>query len=233
MTHSFAIGYDWLYAALSPAERAWIRRAIVEKGLDAAIPIYRAKRSWTQVRHNWNQVCNGGIGIGALAVAEDEPDKADFILRNALESIRIPMAEYGPDGGWGEGPGYCIMPPVITSIFWPPSRQLLHRTSSCRKSADSPAPVTSAFTSAGHRVRLSTTRMPAPQSAAPRKCSGWRAASARRSIPAPAAASEPDRRGRARPGVVSPSSPHAQGIQLASERSIPGSRGGLPAERLG
>jgi hypothetical protein len=106
MTHAFAIGYDWLYPALTPDERAWIRRAMVEKGLNAALPIYEQQRSWTRVSHNWNQVCNGGIGIGALAVAEDEVEKAEQIVRYALKSIPLAMASYAPDGGWNEGPGY-------------------------------------------------------------------------------------------------------------------------------
>ncbi len=106
MTHAFAIGYDWLYPALGERDREWLRRAIVEKGLDQAIPFYKANRWWTAARHNWNQVCNGGIGIGALAVAEREPGKAGYILERAVESIRLPMAEYEPDGGWAEGPGY-------------------------------------------------------------------------------------------------------------------------------
>ncbi len=106
MTHAFAIGYDWLYDALSPDERAWIRRAIVEKGLEPALAIYRAKRSWTLAVHNWNQVCNGGIGIGALAIAEDEPERAAEVLKAAVESLPRAMNSYAPDGGWNEGPGY-------------------------------------------------------------------------------------------------------------------------------
>ena len=106
MTHAFAIGYDWLYEGLGPEDRALFRRAIVEKGLDQAIPIYRSGRSWTRVVHNWNQVCNGGIAIGALAVAEDEPRRAEFIVRESVRSIPRAMASYAPDGGWAEGPGY-------------------------------------------------------------------------------------------------------------------------------
>lgn len=106
MTHAFAIGYDWLYAALSEEQRGWIRKAIVEKGLDQAMPIYEAQRSWTRVTHNWNQVCNGGIGLGALAIADAEPQKALRILRYAVESIPRAMNSYAPDGGWNEGPGY-------------------------------------------------------------------------------------------------------------------------------
>ena len=36
MSHAFAIGYDWLYDALSAEDRATIRRALVEKGLRPA-----------------------------------------------------------------------------------------------------------------------------------------------------------------------------------------------------
>lgn len=106
MTHALAIGYDWLYANLSPEDRALIRRAIVEKGLDQAIPIYKEHRWWTVVSHNWNQVCNGGITLGALAVAEDEPERASYIVTQSVESIRRAMNSYAPEGGWAEGPGY-------------------------------------------------------------------------------------------------------------------------------
>src|SRR5579883_1135826 len=106
MTHALAIGYDWLYADLSPEDRATVRRAIVEKGLDEAIKIYKDHRWWVVVTHNWNQVCNGGITLGALAVAEDEPQKAAYIVAQSTDSIRRAMNSYAPEGGWAEGPGY-------------------------------------------------------------------------------------------------------------------------------
>lgn len=106
MTHALAIGYDWLYASLSAEDRALIRRAIVEKGLDEAIRIYKDHRWWVVVTHNWNQVCNGGITLGALAVAEDEPEKAAYTVGQSAESIRRAMNSYAPEGGWAEGPGY-------------------------------------------------------------------------------------------------------------------------------
>ena len=106
MTHAVAIGYDWLYAGLTPEDRKRIRTAIVEKGIDAALPLYRARKGWTVVHHNWNQVCNGGITIGALAVAEDEPKKAREVVSDSIGSIQLAMDSYAPDGGWAEGPGY-------------------------------------------------------------------------------------------------------------------------------
>jgi len=106
MTHAFAIGYDWLYDSLSDEERRMIREAIIEKGIDPALRVYERGGWWAKCNHNWNQVCNGGIAIGALAIADEIPDLADKVLRHALESIKIPMRMFNPDGGWAEGPGY-------------------------------------------------------------------------------------------------------------------------------
>ncbi len=106
MTHAFAIGYDWLYGSLSADDRAWIRQAIIEKGIRQALPFYERQRGWVVNRFNWNQVCNGGIGLGALAIADEEPDLCRRVLSWALESLPRALASYAPDGGWPEGPGY-------------------------------------------------------------------------------------------------------------------------------
>lgn len=109
MTHAFAIGYDWLYNALSTEERGWIRDALTTKGLDQALPIYQRQTWWTREHFNANIVCNSAMTLGALAVAEarvsnDAPDKAGDVLRAALESIPHGLATFAPDGGWPEGP---------------------------------------------------------------------------------------------------------------------------------
>lgn len=106
MTYAFAIGYDWLYDAIPDAQRKTIRQALVEKGLREGERAYKKDASWTKARHNWNLVCNGSLAVGALAVAEDEPELAENILRKAVALTPIALAEYAPDGAWGEGPGY-------------------------------------------------------------------------------------------------------------------------------
>jgi hypothetical protein len=117
MTHAFAIGYDWLYDVWTPEQRATLQQAMVEKGLKAALPIYRARRWWAVAHHNWNQVCNGGIGMGAMALADVEPDLAGEILHDALESIQLAMAEFAPDGAWKEGPGYWNYATFYNVVF--------------------------------------------------------------------------------------------------------------------
>jgi hypothetical protein len=51
-------------------------------------------------------VCNGGITLGALAIADDDPQRAEYIVKQSVESIQLAMASYAPEGGWAEGPGY-------------------------------------------------------------------------------------------------------------------------------
>ena len=106
MTHAFAIGYDWLYDVWTDAQRATLRTAMVEKGIKLALDIQSKHTWWAAAHHNWNQVCNGGIGMGALALADVEPKLAGDFLHAALQSIQLAMVEYGPDGAWAEGPGY-------------------------------------------------------------------------------------------------------------------------------
>ncbi|MEW6237901.1 MAG: heparinase II/III family protein [Candidatus Omnitrophota bacterium] len=106
MTHALAIAYDWFYNDLSPAERKVIRTALIEKGFEPYLRACRENTWWSVCSHNWNQVCNGGVGVAALAVADEEPEIASDILNFALENIKIALKEYAPDGGWNEGPGY-------------------------------------------------------------------------------------------------------------------------------
>jgi hypothetical protein len=106
MTNALAVGYDWLHGFLGPDDRAAIRRAIVEKGLEPGLKVYASGKGWPTYVHNWNQVCNGGLTAGALAVADEEPEIARRVVDHARVSIALAMKSFAPDGGWAEGPGY-------------------------------------------------------------------------------------------------------------------------------
>jgi hypothetical protein len=56
--------------------------------------------------NNWNQVCWGGMTLGALAVADDQPSPASEILTEAKASIHHGLEAYLPEGVYPEGPGY-------------------------------------------------------------------------------------------------------------------------------
>lgn len=106
MTHAVALGYDWLFNFWSAEQKKILQDAIVQKGLNPAIEVYDKEMGWHKGNINWNQVCNGGISIGALAIAEHIPEIASKILCTAIESIQLPMKAYEPDGGGFEGPTY-------------------------------------------------------------------------------------------------------------------------------
>lgn len=106
MTHGMAIGYDWLYDALNPEQRRTIESAIVEKGLLEAKKAHERNVGWARSPDNWNNVCNGGVTVGALAVADIEPELANWLVGRMRDSVPKALASYAPDGAWREGPGY-------------------------------------------------------------------------------------------------------------------------------
>jgi len=104
MTMGVAIGYDWLYNDLPKSSLDSIKNALISKGLEQSMnPKYN---SWLKGSNNWNQVCNAGMTYGALAIYDDKPDLAKQIIERAIESIKLPMKDYIPDGAYPEGYGY-------------------------------------------------------------------------------------------------------------------------------
>lgn len=107
MTHAAAIGYDWLYDQLDQKERDKVRRAIETKGLDAGLEVYANPKSGFHMRvNNWNQVCNNGMIIGALAVGDVDPAYLTKIIPVAVETMPKAMEAFDPEGVCVEGPGY-------------------------------------------------------------------------------------------------------------------------------
>ena len=106
MTHAVAIGYDWLYNNIDLQTRDYIKSRLLLLGLEEGKKAYAANAWWAKSEFNWNQVCNSGLLIGALSVAETNPDIALYILPKAIENLPYALKSYGPDGVWSEGPGY-------------------------------------------------------------------------------------------------------------------------------
>jgi hypothetical protein len=105
MSHAVGLGYDWLYSYMDAGTREKIKAGLIRNGLEPGQDAYKSAW-WVKSEFNWNQVCNGGLIIGALAIAESDPQYAEQIVPAAVQSLPIALASYGPDGAWGEGPGY-------------------------------------------------------------------------------------------------------------------------------
>jgi len=106
MTAALAIGYDWLFDVLSASTRASLRQAIIARGIDPALDRKAGWNGWQRAENNWNQVCFGGLSLGALAIAEEEPARARELLERARTNNVTGLRPYAPDGIYPEGPGY-------------------------------------------------------------------------------------------------------------------------------
>ena len=106
MTYAFGIAYDWFFQRWSSERRKVLRDAIVRMGLQPGMDVYRSASGWHTRDNNWNQVCNGGLAIGALAIADDSPALAAEVLHAGIRSLPLAMKHYAPDGAGTEGATY-------------------------------------------------------------------------------------------------------------------------------
>ena len=120
LTHAFALAYDWLYEVWSPEQRLMLRRALVEKGLKPGLAAYgrpEADGWWAATATNWNAVCNSALGLGALALWEEEPELAREVLRAVTRSLPRALKAFEPDGAYPEGPLYWGYATYYLSLF--------------------------------------------------------------------------------------------------------------------
>ena len=109
---AFAIGYDWIYDWMNEEQRAYLRSAIIEKGLTPALQSYESPNGGIGSRtNNWNFICNGGAAMAAMAVYADcnaeQRALCKSILEYSYDSITtLGFTQYYPDGAWDEGPTY-------------------------------------------------------------------------------------------------------------------------------
>lgn len=61
---------------------------------------------WVTEDGNWNQVCNAGMIFGALAVYDENKEFAQKIINRSVESVKLAMRVYEPDGAYPEGYSY-------------------------------------------------------------------------------------------------------------------------------
>ena len=109
MCHAFALGYDWLHDRLRSSQRTVLLEAMVKKGFEPAFQAFTGKEKWTRAGYGWNLtwplVCNGGLLLAALSIAEERPDEAWSMIGHTLPVLADALRSFGPDGGWPEGPG--------------------------------------------------------------------------------------------------------------------------------
>ncbi len=106
---TFAVCYDWLYNDWTKEERENILGWLMEKGIREAVLGYEGYTkgtNWVVSKSNWNNVCNGSNLIAALAIADEYPDVADYLLRKAATSLPKCFHELSADGAYAEPLNY-------------------------------------------------------------------------------------------------------------------------------
>jgi hypothetical protein len=103
---AFAIGYDWLYHELPETDLENIKDAMINKGILPGLEEHKNNIWWAGHKYNWNQVCNGGLIIGALAVADEESQLCNEVFEATVKYLPIAFSSYGKEGGWEGGPDY-------------------------------------------------------------------------------------------------------------------------------
>ncbi|MCX6892756.1 MAG: hypothetical protein NTX51_14740 [Verrucomicrobia bacterium] len=110
MTLAMAVGYDWLYAQLSPDLRQASREAIETKGLGPYLKP-GSGHGWAHGGNNWNQVCHAGMVAGALALLEVNPVEPGLPCRDGRGGPGVARSQSGSGGGRGparnRGPAFC------------------------------------------------------------------------------------------------------------------------------
>lgn len=108
MTTAVAIAYDWLYTALPASTKKLVKKSIYKNAISRVLQEYEkgGPGSWAKRETNWNVVCNTGMVLGALAIAEDYPQEVRTILENAARFMPNCLKHFAPDGVCYEGPSY-------------------------------------------------------------------------------------------------------------------------------
>jgi oligo-alginate lyase len=106
MSLAVAIGYDWLFECINPADRARFAQALLDLGLSQAETGPASQRGWITGTNNWNQVCHAGMVCAAIALADEQPAIALRTLNRAVENLHRSADHYAPDGAYPEGPMY-------------------------------------------------------------------------------------------------------------------------------
>ena len=119
MTTAVAVAYDWLNDVLLPATKELVVATIKTYAVDIAIEEYNTGNSGSPLKRetNWNVVCNSGMILGALAIADHYPDEAGRVIENAVRFLPNCLMHFAPDGVCYEGPGYWDYTNIYLSLM--------------------------------------------------------------------------------------------------------------------
>lgn len=115
MSAAIGLAYDWLYESLAESTKETMETALENYAFNIALD--GKGHNFIDKVSNWNQVCNSGLCCAALAVYENMPTVSQKIIDQAINSNRMAMSMYSPDGNYPEGPGYWEYGTVFQALM--------------------------------------------------------------------------------------------------------------------
>ncbi len=110
MSAAVAVGYDWMYDALTPEQRSIIEQGVYNNLFYVTCNSLQSKKgllsSNMTTDMNHNLIINAGVSMGAMCFMDVYPEISTYILSNSIRAIGNAIYNYGPDGAWVEGPHY-------------------------------------------------------------------------------------------------------------------------------
>ena len=110
MASGVAVGYDWMYDAFTPEQRAVIEKGVYNNCFyDYNILYSTGKGAMSQLAigdSNWNNICSGGVSLMSIAMMDVYPEISEKILSSAIRCIEPAIVRFAPDGAWYEGASY-------------------------------------------------------------------------------------------------------------------------------
>ncbi len=104
-SQKLAYVYDWLYPALTKAQRDRIRSGLLEKAITRVRGNYDYFWWSSASKCNWSGICYSGLGLAALTLLDEDPQLTDVVARSC-QGVLAMIDHIGEDGGWQEGRGY-------------------------------------------------------------------------------------------------------------------------------
>lgn len=103
MCIAVSVGYDWLYNWLDEKSKKYISERLYRLGGHYVV---NKRPSSMNCKDNWNQVCNSGVTIAAIALADDVINDYVSIINKSLMNVLRSQMEYGVNGAYPEGHVY-------------------------------------------------------------------------------------------------------------------------------
>lgn len=106
LTFSVSLGTNWLYDYLSEEQVKFYADSVYEKAFEVSKGKILSQNWWKWSKTNWNSVCYGGLGVGAMVFYDYYSDFAADFLAETYKKSAYNFETFTPDGVYVEGSGY-------------------------------------------------------------------------------------------------------------------------------